>query len=149
MAKKIELNVDVRERLGKGGAREARRNNLVPGVLYGGDEAPVAITLKNNELLKAFNTGKFRGNTVTLIHKGEKQLVIPQDIQFHPVSDKAMHVDLYRVTANQVVSVEVPVNFTGISRFQTSSFLMALNQPLLIAISLSQRLLAGPPLSSR
>lgn len=113
MAKNIELNVDLRERIGKGGAREARRNGLVPGVLYGGDDAPVAITLKNNELQKAFNTGKFRGNLVTLDYKGEKQLVIPQDIQFHPVNDKALHVDLYRVTANQIVSVEVGVNFVG------------------------------------
>lgn len=113
MAKNIELNVDVRERIGKGGAREARRNGLVPGVLYGGGEAPVAISLKQNELQKAFNTGKFRGNTVTLIHDGGKQLVIPQDIQFHPVSDKALHVDLYRVTADQIVSVEVAVNFVG------------------------------------
>jgi len=113
MAKNIELNVELRERVGKGGAREARRNGLVPAVLYGGGEDPVAITLKNNELLKAFNTGKFRGNTVTIVHKGEKQLVIPQDIQFHPVSDKALHVDLYRVTADQIVSVEVQVNFVG------------------------------------
>ena len=82
-------------------------------MLYGGDDAPVAISLKYNELMKAFNTGKFRGNTVTLIHNGDKQLVIPQDIQFHPVNDKPLHVDLYRVTANQVVSVEVPVNFVG------------------------------------
>jgi len=113
MAKNIELNVELRERVGKGGAREDRRNGLIPAVLYGGGEDPVAITLKNNELLKAFNTGKFRGNTVTIVHKGDKQLVIPQDIQFHPVSDKALHVDLYRVTADQVVSVEVQVNFVG------------------------------------
>ena len=113
MAKNIELNVEVRTRLGKGGAREARRNNLVPGVLYGGGEDPVAITLKHNELLKAFNSGKFRGNTVTLNHQGDKQLVIPQDIQFHPVNDKPLHGDLYRVTADQIVSVEVSVNFVG------------------------------------
>ena len=113
MAKNIELNVTVRERIGKGGAREARRNNLVPSVLYGGGQDPVAITLKYNELQKALNSGKFRGNTVTLIHDGNKQLVIPQDIQFHPVNDKPLHVDLYRVTADQIVSVEVGVNFVG------------------------------------
>jgi len=113
MAKNIELNVSVRERIGKGGAREARRNGMVPGVLYGGDEAPVAISLKTNELNKAINSGRFRGNTVTLIHDGEKQLVIPQDIQFHPVNDRALHVDLYRVKADQVISVEVSVRFVG------------------------------------
>ena len=53
MADRIELNVDVRPRTGKGGAREARRNGLVPGVLYGGGQDPVAITLKKNELQKA------------------------------------------------------------------------------------------------
>lgn len=113
MAKNIELNVTVRERIGKGGARAARRDGMVPGVLYGGGEAPVAVSLKGNELIKALNSGKFKGNTVTLIHDGEKQLVIPQDIQFHPVTDFALHVDLYRVTANQIVTVEVPVHFIG------------------------------------
>ncbi|MEO1028365.1 MAG: 50S ribosomal protein L25/general stress protein Ctc [Pseudomonadota bacterium] len=113
MSKAIELNVEVRPRIGKGGAREARRNGLVPGVLYGGGEDPVAITLKKNELVKAINSGKFRGNTVTLIHEGNKQLVIPQDIQFHPVSDQAQHVDLYRVKSDQIISIEVAVRFTN------------------------------------
>ncbi|MEL7128910.1 MAG: 50S ribosomal protein L25/general stress protein Ctc [Pseudomonadota bacterium] len=113
MAKNIELNVDVRARVGKGGAREARRQGLVPGVLYGGGEDPVAIKIKQNELLKALNSGKFRGNAVTLIHDGKKQLVIPQDIQFHPVSDQALHVDLYRVKSDQIISIEVPVRFVG------------------------------------
>ena len=51
----IVLSVEVRDRTGKGGAREARRRGLVPGVLYGGDRGPVAITMKNNELVKAIN----------------------------------------------------------------------------------------------
>ena len=113
MADRIELNVTVRDRTGKGGAREARRNGMVPGVLYGGGEDAVAITLKNNELTKAINTGNFRGSTLTLIHNGERQMVIPQDIQFHPVTDRALHVDLYRVKADQIISVEVSVRFVG------------------------------------
>ncbi|MEL6322901.1 MAG: 50S ribosomal protein L25/general stress protein Ctc [Pseudomonadota bacterium] len=113
MSDNLELTVDVRERIGKGGAREARRLGFVPGVLYGGDVDPVAISLKRNELMKAINSGKFKGNTVTLIHKGERQLVIPQDIQFHPVNDQPMHVDLYRVKADQIITVEVPVRFVG------------------------------------
>ena len=113
MAKNIELNVEVRARTGKGGAREARRNGMIPGVLYGGGEDPVAVSLKTNELTKAINSGKFRGNAVTLVHDGSKQMVIPQDIQFHPVTDRALHVDLYRVKADQIISVEVPVRFVG------------------------------------
>ena len=113
MSSDIEFNVDVRARTGKGGAREARRNGFVPGVLYGGDEDPVAISLRKNEVIKAINTGQFLSSTATLIHKGEKQLVIPQDIQMHPVTDQPMHVDLYRVSAKQRIKVEVNVHFTN------------------------------------
>lgn len=113
MADNIQLNVEVRERTGKGGAREARRQGLVPGVLYGGDEAPVAINLRMNEVIKAIDTGQFLASTIDLISKGEKQLVIPQAIQLHPVSDRPQHIDLYRVKADQIIAVEVQVNFVG------------------------------------
>ncbi len=111
MSKDIVFNVDVRERIGKGGAREARRQGYVPGVLYGGGEDPVAINLKQNEVVKAINTGQFLSSTATLVHDGKKQLVIPQAIQLHPVSDKPQHVDLFRVKKDQIITVEVVVNF--------------------------------------
>lgn len=109
----ITFNVEVRERIGTGGAREARRNGLVPGVLYGGGLDPVAINLKRNEVQKAIETGHFLSSTATLVHKGEKQLVIPQAIQMHPVTDQPIHVDLFRVNADQKIKVEIPVHFKG------------------------------------
>ena len=111
MADTLSFNVEIRERTGKGGAREARRNGKVPGVLYGGGEAPVAVNLKLNEVIKGINSGHFLTSTANLVHDGKKQLVIPQAIQLHPVSDMPLHVDLYRVNASQVISVEVPVHF--------------------------------------
>ncbi len=113
MGDKIELAVEVRERLGKGGARAARREGMVPGVLYGGKLGPVAISLRGNEVTKAINSGTFLSQTVTINHRGERQLVIPQDIQFHPVTDKPLHIDLYRVDETQKIKVEVPVHFVG------------------------------------
>lgn len=109
----ISLEVEVRERTGKGGAREARRNGFVPGVLYGGELGPVAITLKRNEVTKAIESGKFLSHLVTITHKGKPQLVIPQDVQYHPVSDIPLHIDLYRVEEKQEIKVEVPVHFKG------------------------------------
>ncbi|KCZ52662.1 50S ribosomal protein L25/general stress protein Ctc [Hyphomonas pacifica] len=109
----ITFNVELRERVGTGGSRAARREGLVPGVLYGGGDKPVAISLKRNEVLKAIETGHFLSSTATLVHEGKKQLVIPQAIQMHPVSDQPMHVDLFRVSANQQIKVEVPVHFHG------------------------------------
>ena len=111
--KQISFNVEVRERTGTGGAREARNNGFVPGVLYGGGDKPVAINLRLAEVLKAIETGHFLSSTATLVHKGEKQLVIPQAIQMHPITDRPVHVDLFRVTANQKIKVEVPVHFKG------------------------------------
>jgi len=111
MSQNIVFNVTVRERTGKGGAREARRNGFVPGVLYGGGEDPVPINLQKNEVIKAINTGQFLSSTATLIHEGERQLVIPQGIQLHPVTDQPEHVDLYRIKKNQILTVEVVVNF--------------------------------------
>lgn len=114
MAKpEIVLNVDVREGIGRGGARETRRQGRVPAVLYGGDKAPVAISIDKKTIVQALKSGKFISHTVTLEHKGERQLVFAQDIQFHPVTDEPTHLDLYRVDPGQIIRVAVPVHVTG------------------------------------
>jgi len=112
-ASNIVLTVDVRERTGRGGARETRRADLVPGVLYGGDRAPVAISVDKKTIKAALKSGKFLSHTVTLEYKGERQLVFAQDIQFHPVTDEPTHLDLYRVEKGQVIRVAVPVKIIG------------------------------------
>ena len=107
----IILNVEVRERIGTGGARAARREGLVPGVLYGGDKDPVAITVKSNEFRKALYTGKLLGHLVTLQHGKETQPVIAKAVDLHPVTDEPIHFDLYRVDAHQTIRISVPVHF--------------------------------------
>jgi large subunit ribosomal protein L25 len=105
------LNVEVRERTGTGGARVARRSGLVPGVLYGGDQDPVAIAVKSNEFRKALYTGKLLGHLVTLKYGAETQPVIAKAIDMHPVTDEPMHFDLYRVDAHQQIKIAVPLHF--------------------------------------
>lgn len=107
----IVLNVEVRERTGTGGARVARREGLVPGVLYGGDKDPVAIAVKANEFRKALYTGKLLGHLVTLKYGSETQPVIAKAVDMHPVTDQPWHFDLYRVDAHQQIKIEVPVHF--------------------------------------
>ncbi len=109
----VNLNVEVRDESGTGSARAARRAGLVPGVIYGGDLPPVGITIKYNELLKAINSGNFIGSMVQITHSGSSQKVLTKDIQFHPVSDMAMHVDLYRVNADSKIEVEVSISIVG------------------------------------
>ncbi|WP_203293013.1 50S ribosomal protein L25/general stress protein Ctc [Maricaulis parjimensis] len=111
MSSNIVLTVDVREGTGKGAARAARREDLVPGVLYGGKQGPVSINLRGNEIRKALLTGKFISNMMELDHEGKRQQVIARDIQFHPVSDAPLHVDLFRVDEDTKIDVEVTVHF--------------------------------------
>jgi large subunit ribosomal protein L25 len=107
----IVLNVEVRERTGTGSAREVRRAGKVPGVLYGGTLEPVAIAVRSNEFRKALHSGKLLGHKVTLKYGEETQPVIAKDIQFHPVTDEAVHFDLYRVDEHQLIRISVAVHF--------------------------------------
>jgi len=107
----IVLNVEVRERSGKGGARALRRADQVPGVLYGGPLGPVAVAVRANEFRKALYTGKLLGHLVTLKHGKESQAVITKDVQFHPVTDEPIHFDLYRVDEHQLIRIAVPLHF--------------------------------------
>lgn len=109
----VVLDVIVREETGTGNAREARRKGNVPGVIYGGDENPVSVSVKMNEVLKALNTGDFLGSMIELSHEGKNQKVFTKDVQFHPVTDFPVHVDFYRVTNKTLIDVEVTVNFVG------------------------------------
>ena len=100
----ILLNVEVREKTGKGGARESRRAGKIPGILYGGERGPIAITLERKEVVKAVKSGKFLSHVVRISHKGEVQSVFTKDIQFHPVTDEPEHLDLYRVEAEALLA---------------------------------------------
>ena len=107
----IVLNVQVRERSGTGGARAARGEGMVPGILYGGSQAPVAIAVKMGEFHKALHTGKLLGHLVTLKYGDETQPVIAKDVQFHPVTESPLHFDLFRVDAHSRIRISVPVHF--------------------------------------
>ena len=107
----IVLNVEIRERTGKGGARSVRRDDKVPGVLYGGPRGPVALAVRSTEFRKALYTGKLLGHLVTLRYGDETQPVIAKDVQFHPVTDEPTHFDLYRVDEHQLIRIAVPVHF--------------------------------------
>ena len=107
----IVLNVEVRDRTGTGGAREARRAGKVPGILYGGPKGPVAISVKVNEFRKSLYTGKLLGHLVTLKYGEESQPVIAKDIQFHPVTDEPIHFDLLRVEEGSTIRIAIPVHF--------------------------------------
>ena len=113
MAETDVFYCETRARTGTGGARAARREGWVPGVLYGGDEDPVAINLRSNEVLKAYRAGRMRANLTRIDVPGEEgqQTVITRDVQIDPVKGRPVHVDLMRVDEKTRIKVEIPVRF--------------------------------------
>lgn len=107
----IILNVDVREGVGTGSARAVRRSGAVPGILYGGDKAPVSISVNEKDFRKSLYTGKLLGHLVTLKYGEETQPVIAKTVQFDPVSDRPLHFDLMRVDAKAPLKIEIAVHF--------------------------------------
>jgi large subunit ribosomal protein L25 len=108
-----ELKAEARERVGKGSARELRRNGFIPAVIYGDKQSPIAIALNTNEVTKRIHAGGFMTTVATIDVNGEKISVLPKDYQLDPVRDFTMHVDFLRVSGNTEVSVEVPVHFVN------------------------------------
>lgn len=106
------LSARARDRAGKGSARAARREGLVPAVIYGDKKDPFTITVTLRDLEKLLKPGFF-SHLVDIDVAGEKHRVLPRDLQQHPVTDRALHVDFLRVSATSELTVEVPVEFVN------------------------------------
>ena len=92
----ITFNAEKREKAGKGAARACRREGRIPAVVYGGKQEPVMISLHPVELEKALDTRGFYDMDIEVVLGGKKIAVVCKDVQFHPVSDKPIHVDFVR-----------------------------------------------------
>jgi large subunit ribosomal protein L25 len=102
-----------RDGVGKGSARQARRDGQVPAVIYGNKEEPVLLTLERRVLIKELDNPQFFIQLVDVEVGGTKHRVLPRDVQFHPVSDTPMHVDFLRFDPKRKISANVPVVFEG------------------------------------
>ncbi|WMT92460.1 50S ribosomal protein L25/general stress protein Ctc [Pelagibacterium sp. H642] len=107
----VELKASVRDRVGKGAARELRRQGLVPAVIYGDKKAPLSIAVSYKDTFKKIHDGGFLSHVIEIDVDGEKHRVIPKDYQLEPVRDFLVHVDFLRVGKNSTLTVEVPVHF--------------------------------------
>ncbi|WP_273724118.1 50S ribosomal protein L25/general stress protein Ctc [Bartonella sp. AU18XJBT] len=111
MSKSYTLKAEKRERVGKGSSRELRRNGLIPAVIYGEKQPPLAITVPYKEIFYKIHAGGFRTTIATIILDKQKIMVLPKDYQLDPVRDFPLHVDFLRISAKSVVEVNIPVHF--------------------------------------
>jgi large subunit ribosomal protein L25 len=113
MSDQLTLSAETRNGAGKGASRELRRQNRVPAVIYGNKQEPELIHVEEKALIKLLMTGHFSNSVVEIELGGKKQITIPKDVAFHPVSDRPMHVDFLRIVKGAKVDVEVPVMFVN------------------------------------
>ena len=113
MADITVLTANAREKVGKGSAREARRQGNIPAVIYGDKKSPIPIVVEKKILERQLSGGGFFNTLFDIDINGELSRVLPRDVQLHPVTDVPEHVDFLRVSATTKVSVEVPVEFIG------------------------------------
>jgi large subunit ribosomal protein L25 len=111
MSEMLTLSAEARERAGKGASRAIRREGRVPAVIYGNKEEPLGIHVEERALMKLLGSGHFM-NSVVMIDSGKGPVrTLPKDVQFHPVTDRPLHVDFLRIGEHSTVHVNVPVRF--------------------------------------
>jgi large subunit ribosomal protein L25 len=106
-----QLKASTRATGGKGAARAVRRQGLIPAVIYGAGEPPVAIALDYKNAQQLIFAGHFLTTQFEIDVDGSKVRVLPRDYQLDPVKDSPLHIDFLRLKAGQQIRVEVPVHF--------------------------------------
>ncbi|MDA9069633.1 50S ribosomal protein L25/general stress protein Ctc [Algibacter sp.] len=112
--KSITINGSQRESVGKKATKALRNAGQVPCVLYGGDK-PVHFSAPELAFSKLVYTPN--AHTVVInLDNGEVLNAVLQDIQFHPVTDRILHVDFYQLFEDKEIALNIPVNLVGNSK---------------------------------
>jgi len=113
MSEQLTLSAEARERAGKGASRALRNQGRVPAVVYGEKQEPLAIHLEEKALVKMLSSGHFMNSIVMVDVGGSATRTLPKDVQFHPVTDRPVHVDFLRIAEHATVTVAVPISFVN------------------------------------
>jgi large subunit ribosomal protein L25 len=116
MVQTIRIEAEARERAGKGAARATRREGLVPAVIYGAKQEATLIALDPRDVMKEMHKGGWQSHLYEVAVKGangegKTERTLMREVQFHPVTDRPVHVDFQRVAAGTRIKVRVPVHF--------------------------------------
>lgn len=110
--KTIEINGSLRTGTGKKAAKQIRKGEQVPAVIYGGD-VNMSIVVTTTDLKPIVYTPNV--HIVNIKVDGKTYETIVKDIQFHPVSDEILHIDFLHIFDDKKVTVALPVILTGLS----------------------------------
>lgn len=109
-----DLEAQVRTGTGKGAARQARRDGMVPGIVFGGDVEPLPINIPFNKLLTMLRKGRFKSTLFNMKVEGHDDVrVICRDVQRHVVKDLPTHVDFMRLKRTTKINLFINVEVSG------------------------------------
>lgn len=111
--KSIEINAVLREKLGKKASNDLRKSQSIPCVLYG-TEKNVHFSAEESQFRKLVYTPDVYYAKLNI--NGTEHKAIMKDIQFHPVSDKILHVDFLNISDDKPITLSVPVRVTGFAK---------------------------------
>jgi large subunit ribosomal protein L25 len=112
MADSIVINAERREQMGKAASRRLRKkDDKVPGILYGGSDDPIPLVMEHKDLFKAMQDDSFFSQVLEVYVGKKSQQVVVRDLQRNPASEKVTHVDFLRVQADREINVAIPLRF--------------------------------------
>lgn len=114
MSDTFVVEAELRSDEGKGASRRLRRLEAkVPAIIYGGDSAPVSLSLIRKDLEKHLEREAFYSAIIEVAYDGKKEKAILKALQRHPAKDFPMHADFFRVEENKAIKVSVPLHFVN------------------------------------
>ncbi len=113
MASKHSIKAQPRKDEGKGASRRLRHADLVPAVLYGGNQPPQSLQLVHNDVALAARNEWFFSSLLDLEIEGSVQKVLLRDLQRHPVKPRVLHLDFQRIDESKPIRLKVPLHFLG------------------------------------
>ncbi len=105
-----KLDISSRNQIGTKESKIARKKGFVPGVLYYSGEQAISISIERSILLRAMNSGQ---RIFEISQDGESQYTMLKQVQYHPVTDEVIHIDLMRVRRSEKMTISVPVVLVG------------------------------------
>jgi len=111
MATEYKLEVQKRDQYGKKATKDLRNSGVIPGIYYSSDsKESISFSISNKEIRNASKSG---AKLYSVSVGGKKRTVLFKDVQYHPVTEEILHIDLYGVKMDEKIQIKVPLELLG------------------------------------
>ena len=109
----MKVIATTRQAQGSSASRRLRREDKVPGIVYGGNGQAVSVAIEHNPLYHSLRNEAFHSSILDMEIDGASEKVLLRDVQWHPYRPQVMHIDFQRVAADQKIHIKVPLHFAN------------------------------------